>query len=84
VIFCEHYVRDGLHRRRPKDLDQSLDLMCRHIDRIERVTGGHDTAALGSDLDGFIKPMLRSLEHMGQMRALVERLERRYGPEVAA
>jgi microsomal dipeptidase-like Zn-dependent dipeptidase len=83
VIFCEHYVSDGLRPRHPKELGRSLDLMCRHIDRIERVTGGHDTAALGSDLDGYIKPMLHGLEHMGQMRALVEGLEERYGVEVA-
>jgi microsomal dipeptidase-like Zn-dependent dipeptidase len=83
VIFCEHYVSDGLRPRHPKELGRSLDLMCRHIDRIESVTGGHDTAALGSDLDGYIKPMLHGLEHMGQMRALVEGLEERYGVEVA-
>ena len=81
VIFCEHYVTDGIHHTRT--FEDTMWAICHHIDRIERVTGGHDTAALGSDLDGYIKPMLHGLEHMGCMAALVLALEDRYGADVA-
>jgi len=84
VLFCDHYVRDGLRRRKLQDLAGSLDLIAKHVDRIAQVTGGHDTAALGSDLDGFIKPMLPGLEHSGRMRDLVAGLQRRYDADVAA
>lgn len=83
VLFCDHYVRDGLRRRPVRDLAGSVDLLCRHVDRIARVTGGHDTAAIGSDLDGYIKPMLPGLEHMGRLRDLVAALRARYGDDVA-
>jgi microsomal dipeptidase-like Zn-dependent dipeptidase len=84
VLFCDHFVRDGLRRRKVTTLEESVDLMARHIDRIARVTGGHDHAALGSDLDGYIKPMLPGLQDMGRMGALAGELERRYGAEIAA
>ncbi len=83
VLFCDHFVRDGLRRRPVADLEGSLDLIAKHVDRIARVAGGHHVAALGSDLDGFIKPMLPGLEHMGRMADLVAGLERRYGTQVA-
>jgi microsomal dipeptidase-like Zn-dependent dipeptidase len=83
VIFCDHYVRDGIRRKQTETFAQSFDAMCRHIDAIAQVTGAHDHAALGSDLDGYIKPMLAGLEHMGRMRDLADALSDRYGPEVA-
>jgi microsomal dipeptidase-like Zn-dependent dipeptidase len=39
--------------------------------------------AIGSDLDGYIKPALPGLKHMGQMGGLQARLHDRYGPEKA-
>ena len=83
VIFCEHYMTDGVHPGGTSSFEETVDVICRHIERIERVTGAHDTAALGSDLDGYIKPTLRGLEHMGRMRTLVDALEQRYGAETA-
>ncbi|HEX6389361.1 MAG TPA: membrane dipeptidase [Solirubrobacteraceae bacterium] len=83
VIFCDHYVRDGIRRKQTETFAQTLDAMSRHIDRIAQVTGSHDYAALGSDLDGYIKPMLAGLEHMGRMRDLSTALRDRYGDEVA-
>jgi microsomal dipeptidase-like Zn-dependent dipeptidase len=38
---------------------------------------------IGSDLDGYIKPALPGLEHMGRMRSLQESLRERYGAENA-
>lgn len=84
VIFCEHYLTEGLRRRGTRSFEQAVEVMARHIDRIHAVTGSHDHAAIGSDLDGFIKPTVRGLEHMGRMRALEAALTERYGAETAA
>jgi microsomal dipeptidase-like Zn-dependent dipeptidase len=84
VIDCQHYVADGLRRgRRSASFEDSVELICTHIDRIERVTGSFDHAALGSDLDGYIKPALTGIGHMGRMRDLQAALTSRYGEERA-
>lgn len=82
VIACRHYVEDGLARA--TSFDDTLDLLCAHAERIAAVTGSWDHAAIGSDLDGYIKPALPGLEHEGRMRALAEALDDRLGPDRAA
>ena len=51
-----------------------MELVYAHIDRIAQVTGSHDHAAIGSDLDGWIKPALPGLEHLGRMRYVQDAL----------
>jgi microsomal dipeptidase-like Zn-dependent dipeptidase len=82
LILCRHYISDGL-RRAPSTFEESFDALARHIDRIRELTGSFDHIAIGSDLDGYIKPALPGLEHMGRMRALQRALERRYGAPAA-
>jgi microsomal dipeptidase-like Zn-dependent dipeptidase len=81
-ILCEHYITSGL-RTRVRCYEDSVAALCRHIDRIRELTGSFDHIAIGSDLDGYIKPALPELEHMGRMRALQQSLHDRYGPEPA-
>lgn len=81
-ILCEHYITNGLPGR-VRSREDSIAALCRHVDRIREVTGSFDHVAIGSDLDGYIKPALPGLEHMGHMRALQESLRRRYGTENA-
>ena len=81
-ILCQHYITNGL-RGRVRSFEDSVAALCRHIDRIREVTGSFENVAIGSDLDGYIKPALPGLEHMGRMRALQESLRERYGPENA-
>jgi microsomal dipeptidase-like Zn-dependent dipeptidase len=45
--------------------------------------GSHDHAAIGTDLDGWIKPALPGLEHLGRMRYVQDALAAKYGGEVA-
>jgi membrane dipeptidase len=84
VIACEHWASEGPPKRKVKTFEDSFELVCAHIDRIERVTGSHEFAGIGSDLDGWIKPALPGLEHLGRMRQLQDALAARYTPEVAA
>jgi microsomal dipeptidase-like Zn-dependent dipeptidase len=60
-----------------------VEALCKHIDRISELTDSFDAIGIGSDLDGYIKPALPGLEHMGKMRALQESLRGRYGVENA-
>ncbi len=67
-ILCQHYIENGLPRA--DSFTSSVDDLCRHIDRIRELTGSFDHVAIGSDLDGYIKPALPGLEQMGQMARL--------------
>src|SRR5215212_1958329 len=55
LILADHHSRDGLRRRPTRALDDSLAILFAHLDRIREITGSHRHAAIGSDLDGFIK-----------------------------
>jgi microsomal dipeptidase-like Zn-dependent dipeptidase len=79
LIDAAHYLA-GKRGRQPKDVEESVALICRHIDRIRDLTGSFDHVAIGSDLDGFIKPSLPGLKDLGQMTELQSRLGKRYGP----
>jgi microsomal dipeptidase-like Zn-dependent dipeptidase len=76
-ILCEHYMTSGLSVA--KSLEGSLDALVRHIDKIHELTGSYDHIAIGSDLDGYIKPALPGLEDMGRMTSLQDHLRTRYG-----
>ena len=79
LILAEHQILDGLRRRGPKTFDESLEILGRHIDRIAEITGSHRHVAIGSDLDGFIKPTLAGLQTMADMAPLERALIARYG-----
>jgi len=78
VIVCEHWACDGPPPT-PKTFAESVEVVCTHIDRIVDVTGSDDNVAIGSDLDGYIKPALDHLEHEGRMKDLEAALVARYG-----
>ena len=77
-ILCQHYITSGLGSV-AETFDGSVGALCRHIDKIHELTGSYDHIGIGSDLDGYIKPALPGLEHMGRMGALQDSLRARYG-----
>jgi microsomal dipeptidase-like Zn-dependent dipeptidase len=79
LIFANHQILDGLGRRKPRSLSDSVEVLARHVDRIRSVTGSHRHVGIGSDLDGFVKPTLPGLQTMADMAPLEEALARRYG-----
>ncbi len=81
LIACEHYISDG--EQRPESFEQSFALLCRHIDRIREITGSDDHVGFGTDIDGYIKPALPGLEHLGRMHRLQAALSEHYGPDTA-
>jgi microsomal dipeptidase-like Zn-dependent dipeptidase len=81
LIFAHHQICDGLRRRRTRSFDQSFGILCEHIDRIGQITGSNRHIAIGSDLDGFIKPTLAGLQSEADMAQLESALTVRYGDE---
>jgi microsomal dipeptidase-like Zn-dependent dipeptidase len=84
LIASEHFISDGLRQDATRSVEHSLSLLYRHIDRIHEITGSHRHVALGTDLDGFIKPTLAEFEHSGRLSGLGEALTDRYGNETAS
>jgi microsomal dipeptidase-like Zn-dependent dipeptidase len=81
LILCDHFCNEGHPRTRK--LEQSIDAVCRQIDRIRAVTGSHDHTAIGTDLDGFIKPTLSGFESARALGLLEDEIVKRYSPAVA-
>jgi microsomal dipeptidase-like Zn-dependent dipeptidase len=82
LIMAQHQLNDGLKTPSDGSLADSIDVICRHIDKIREITGSHRHVAIGTDFDGFIKPTMWELEDMRQMKDLERELRRRY-PEDA-
>jgi microsomal dipeptidase-like Zn-dependent dipeptidase len=83
VIFCDHWMHDGPSKRNPRGERETFERMKENIDRIGRLVSSHRCTAIGSDLDGFIKPMLRGLEDMAGMSNLENWLRTEYPRAVA-
>jgi microsomal dipeptidase-like Zn-dependent dipeptidase len=83
LILAEHQTVEGLRDSRTQTLDDSLAVLFSHIDRIAEIVGSHRHTAIGTDLDGFIKPTLAGLENAGSLAALELALVDRYGAEDA-
>lgn len=81
LILAEHQAADGLRRNRTRTFEDSFAVLCRHIDRIREITGSHEHTAIGSDLDGFIKPTLAGLGDSSALGALEAALVDRYGDD---
>jgi microsomal dipeptidase-like Zn-dependent dipeptidase len=82
LIFADHQIMDGAPKKRTKSFDDSFEMLCKHIDHICQRTDSHAHIAIGSDLDGFIKPTLAGLHDMTCMDRLQVALAGRYGRAV--
>jgi microsomal dipeptidase-like Zn-dependent dipeptidase len=79
LIVADHHQCDGLRHTRTKTIDDSVEILCKHVDKLREITGSHRHTGIGSDLDGFIKPMLAGLEDAGRLALLEKALVDRYG-----
>jgi microsomal dipeptidase-like Zn-dependent dipeptidase len=83
LIMAQHQLNDGIRKKETTTLEESLEVICKHIDKIAEVTGGHEQIAIGTDLDGFIKPTMGGLVTAADLRLIEEGLRKRYGDEIA-
>jgi microsomal dipeptidase-like Zn-dependent dipeptidase len=87
LIMCRHYIAPH-HDWQPASPRESLEALKTHIDLIADWTGSpgapsYEHIAIGTDLDGFIKPALKGLKDMEDMAPLQSFLREEYGPEDA-
>jgi microsomal dipeptidase-like Zn-dependent dipeptidase len=73
LILAQHQLNDGLRRTATRTLGESLAVLSRHIDAI-----GPAHVAIGSDLDGFIKPTIGGVESSADLAPLAAALRARY------
>jgi membrane dipeptidase len=78
LIMAHHQLNDGIQKSNTRTLSESLGVIKRHVDKIVSLTGSFDHVALGSDLDGFIKPTVGGVNDMRDMHGLERELERLY------
>ena len=83
LMLSAHFMPDGLPGGRPASWEDSVEVLCRHLDEIAAITGSHRNVAVGSDLDGFIKPTLAGFDDSQALRRLGPALEARYGAATA-
>jgi microsomal dipeptidase-like Zn-dependent dipeptidase len=83
LIMARHQLKDGLRWRRTGNFKQSFAVMCDHFDLLESWTGSHETAAIGTDLDGFIKPTVGGVQTPKDLVQLGPALEEKYGAATA-
>lgn len=82
LIVCKHWMSDGIGK--PKTFDDSMQVIRKHVDRIRQLTGSHEFTALGSDMDGFIKPPLPGIEKPLDLNAVRHNLAAAYDQATAA
>ncbi len=78
LILAQHQLNDGVRDKRTETLDDSLEILFGHLDKIAAITGGYRHLAIGTDFDGFIKPTLTGLDEMADLTKLEQALEARY------
>jgi microsomal dipeptidase-like Zn-dependent dipeptidase len=83
LIMAQHQLNDGIRKKETETLEESMDVICKHIDKIAEITGGYEHVALGTDFDGFIKPSMGGLRDSSDLASLETALIDRYGAENA-
>jgi microsomal dipeptidase-like Zn-dependent dipeptidase len=58
--------------------DQSRAVLRRHLDALAEHAGGHECTAIGTDLDGFIRPTLAGIESARDLATLTQWLQADY------
>jgi microsomal dipeptidase-like Zn-dependent dipeptidase len=80
LILARHQLQDG--RADGEGIAHTVATVRAHVDAIHAITGSHDHVAIGSDLDGFIKPTMSGIESAEHLALLEEPLREAY-PDAA-
>jgi microsomal dipeptidase-like Zn-dependent dipeptidase len=62
---------------------ESQALLAKHLDAIKAACGDHEASALGTDIDGFVKPTLEGFETAADMARLAEWISNGRPPDEA-
>jgi microsomal dipeptidase-like Zn-dependent dipeptidase len=83
IILAQHQLMDGVGQKKTKSWDDSRRVIFKHIDKIVEITEGYENVAIGTDLDGFIKPTMTGIEKMADLTKLEQALDLQYGANAA-
>jgi microsomal dipeptidase-like Zn-dependent dipeptidase len=83
LILAQYQLNDGLIDGHTSTFAQTKNIIFRHIDKIASITGGYDHLAIGSDLDGFIRPTATGIESAGDLGRLEDAIRERYAADDA-
>lgn len=81
LIMAQHQLNDGIRDSYTESLEESLEVIFKHIRKIAAITGGYEHIALGTDFDGFVKPTMKGLETMADLPKLEEAMAAEFGAE---
>jgi microsomal dipeptidase-like Zn-dependent dipeptidase len=83
LILARHQLNEGAGVIDEDDPRETPVVLERHIEAIRRYAPGRSNAhvAIGSDLDGFIKPTVAGIETAADLASLGEPLRRTYGED---
>jgi membrane dipeptidase len=83
LILARHQINDAAGVVETEDPAETPKALIRHIDAIRAHVPTHTNAhvALGSDLDGFIKPTVAGIETAGDLAMLEAPLREAYGDD---
>lgn len=83
LILARHQLNENAEVADPDDPKETPAVLRRHIDAIRLQVPGHTNrhVAIGSDLDGFIKPTVAGIETAGDLGTLVAPLQEAYGED---
>jgi microsomal dipeptidase-like Zn-dependent dipeptidase len=83
LILARHQLYADADVRDPDDPAEAIRVIRRHIDEIRACTPCNTNAhvAIGSDLDGFIKPTVAGIEQAADLGTLVAPLRTAYGAD---
>lgn len=73
LIMAHHLLNDGLQDE-PGDFATTQHSVRLHVDKLHGITGSYENIGLGTDLDGFIKPMVGGIENASSLKHLAEAL----------
>lgn len=78
LILSEKLMTPVPEVSRTSTLSDSLKVLFHHINEIHRITRSHRHTAIGTDLDGFIKPTLAGLGDAAELSGLESALIEKY------
>jgi microsomal dipeptidase-like Zn-dependent dipeptidase len=81
LIMAHHQLNDGIRRKNTTTLDETMEVVERHIAKMAEITGDHRHVAIGTDFDGFIKPTMGGLQSMADLTSLEDRLRAAHGAD---
>jgi microsomal dipeptidase-like Zn-dependent dipeptidase len=78
LIMAQHQIG------KTRNADQSRAALHRHLDALAGHVGSHECTAIGTDLDGFIRPTLAGIQTAGDLAVLTEWLQADYPDDAEA